>query len=150
MRELLKNVESLPDVEICETPEEFNEFAERTLTGREKVICYAGGVEFLLEAYEQSYEDGYYIPTRMELGILVKILAPDTPAMRRYQSKDSEELRETRCLPPDAVMDYSVMIHDDTVVFFAKEEKIYGLSIVSPPIAQTMKTMFNEMWRHAT
>jgi sugar-specific transcriptional regulator TrmB len=150
MRELLKNVKSLPDVEVCQTPEEFNECAERTLASREKVIYYAGSVEFLLEAYDQAYEDSYYIPTRMERGILVKILAPDTPAMRRYQSKDSEEVRETRCLPADVAMDYSVMIHDDTVVFFARDEQLYGLSVVSPSIAQTMKVMFNEMWRHAT
>jgi hypothetical protein len=43
-------------------------------------------------------------------------------------------------------MDYSVMIHDDTVVFFGKEEELYGLTIIAPAIAQTMKVMFHGMW----
>lgn len=150
MRELLKNVATLPDVELCQTPEDFRVVAERTLQSREKVIYYAGSIALLLTAYDQAYEDDVYIPTRTELGILVKMLVPDSPEMRRYQSTDDSQARQTRCLPPDAVMDYSVMMHDDTTVFFAQEETVYGLSIVSPSIAATMKVMFNEMWRHAT
>ena len=149
MRELLKNIKSLPDVEIGQSPEDFKIIAERTLENREKLICYLGNVELLLEAYEQAYEDDFYIPTRIKLGIFVKILAPDTEVMRKYQSSDSREVRETRCLPDDVIMDYSVMIHDNTVVFFAKDQELYGLTIVSPAIAHTMKAMFNDMWRNA-
>ncbi|MCX5900732.1 MAG: hypothetical protein NTX06_08370 [Proteobacteria bacterium] len=149
MRELLTNVESLPNVEIAQTPEDFKVIAERSLNNRGKVICYLGSVELLLQAYEQAYEDDYYIPTRMASGVLVKMLAPDTEIMRKYQSSDAGEVRETRALPDHIVMDYSVMIHDDTVVFFAQDPKLYGLSIISPAIAQTMKGMFNVMWENA-
>jgi len=150
MRELLKGVTSLPDVEIGQSPEDFKVIAERTLENREKSIYYLGNVELLLEAYEQAYEDDFYIPTRIKRGIFVKILAPDTVVMRKYQSCDAEEQRETRCLPEDVVMDYSVMLHDDTVVFFGKDEVLYGLTVISPAIAHTMKAMFNDMWRNAT
>ena len=150
MRELLKDIKSLPDVEIGQSPEDFKVIAERTFENREKLMYYLGKVELLLEAYEQAYEDDFYIPTRIKLGIFVKILAPDTEVMRKYQSSDSREKRETRCLPHDVVMDYSVMVHDNTVVFFAKDEELYGLTIVSPAIAQTMKAMFNDMWRNAS
>jgi hypothetical protein len=149
MRELLKNAEFLPNVEIAETPEDFKVIAERTLKNREKVIYYMGSVEVLLQAYEQSYEDDYYIPTRMAMGVFVKMLAPDTGIMRKYQSSDAGEVRETRALPDHIAMDYSVMIHDDTVVFFAQDPKLYGLSIISSAIAQTMKSMFNAMWQNA-
>jgi hypothetical protein len=149
MRELLKGATSLPDVEIGQTPEDFKVIAERTLENREKCIYYLGNVELLLEAYEQAYEDDFYIPTRIKRGIFVKILAPDTVIMRKYQSSDAEQERETRCLPDDVVMDYSVMLHDDTVVFFGKEEKLYGLTIISSSIGHTMKAMFNDMWRNA-
>ena len=150
MRELLKDIKSLPDVEIGQSPEDFKVIAERTFENREKLTYYLGNVELLLEAYEQAYEDDFYIPTRIKLGIFVKILAPDTEVMRKYQSSDSREKRETRCLPHDVVMDYSVMIHDNTVVFFAKDKELYGLTIVSPAVAQTMKAMFNDMWRNAS
>jgi len=149
MRELLKNIRSMPDIEIGQTPQDFKVIAERTLENREKVIYYAGSVELLVEAYEQAYEDDYYIPTRMDLGVFVKMLAPDTEVMRKYQSSDAQEVRETRTLPEDVRMDYSVMIHDDTVVFFAKDPELYGLSIKSAAVAQTMKAMFNNLWRTA-
>ncbi len=149
MRELLKNITSLPEVEIGRTPEDFKVLAERTLENREKVIYYLGSVGLLVEAYAQAYEDDYYIPTRMALGVFVKMLVPDSEVMRKYQSSDAREARETRALPDDVQMDYSVMLHDDTVVFFVKDPELYGLSLKSAAIAQTMKAMFNAMWRNA-
>lgn len=149
MQELLKNIKNLPDVEIGQTPEDFKLIAERTLDSREKVIYYLGSVELLMAAYDRTYDSDVYIPTRMGLGVFVKMLAPSTEAMRKYQATDSKEVRETRSLPDDVHMDYSVMIHDDMVVFFGKEEKVYGLTIKSPSIAQTLKAMFNDMWRNA-
>ena len=149
MRELLKNIKSLPDVEIAQTPEDLKIIAERTLTSREKVIYYVGSVEVLMQGYERTYDKGFYIPTRIELGIFVKMLAPDTEVMRTYQATDAGEVRETRALPDDVKMDYSVMIHDDTVIFFLQDPKLYGLSITSPALAGTMKAMFHDMWRNA-
>ncbi len=149
MRDVLKNIESLPHVEIAETPEDLKAIAERTLTSREKIIYYAGSVEVLMQAYERTYDQGFYIPTRTELGIFVKMLVPDTGVMRAYQKNDPGEARETRALPDDVKMDYSVMIHDDHVVFFLREPKLYGLSIISPALAATMKAMFQDMWRNA-
>ena len=119
MRELLKNMESLPDVEIAQTPEDLKVIAERTLTSREKVIYYVGSVEVLMQGYERTYDQGFYIPTRIELGIFVKMLAPDTEVMRAYQANDAGEVRETRVLPDDVRMDYSVMIHDDHCGLFS-------------------------------
>jgi hypothetical protein len=149
MRELLKNIESLPDVEIAQTPEDLKVIAERTLTSREKVIYYVGSVEVLMKAYERSYDQGFYIPARTERGVFVKMIAPDSEVLRAYQAADAGEVRETRVLPDDVIMDYSVMIHDDTVVFFLQDPKLYGLSITSPALAATMKAMFNDMWRNA-
>ena len=149
MRELFANIKSLPHTEVGKTPEDFKVIAERTLKNSEKMIYYLGNVELLLKAYEQAYEDDYYIPTRINLGIFVKILAPDTEVLRKYQSSDTQEERETRCLPDQVIMDFSVMIHDDIVVFFGIDQELYGLTIVSPAIAQTMKAMFNDMWRNA-
>lgn len=149
MHELLKGARSLPEVEIGRLPGDFKAIAERTLDNREKCIYYLGNVELLMEAYEQAYEDDFYIPTRIKRGIFVKILAPDTLVMRKYQSSDALQERETRCLADDVSMDYSVMLHDDTVVFFGKDETLYGLTIVSPAIAHTMKAIFNDMWRNA-
>jgi hypothetical protein len=149
MRELLKNIESLPDVEIAQSTEDLKVIAERTLVSREKVVYYLGSMELLMQAYERSYEQNFYIPTRIQLGVFVKMMAPDSEVLRAYQAADAGEVRETRILPDDVIMDYSVMIHDDTVVFFLQDPKLYGLSIKSPALAKTMKAMFNDMWRNA-
>lgn len=151
MEELLKAVEGAPRVEFITTPEGFNAAAERSLDSAEKVIYYLGRAEILMDAYEQAYEDGYYIPTRIERGILVKMLVEDTPMMRRYRDNDAVQVRETRCMPADVDFRHSFMVHDDTVVFFMKTgDRATGLSLVSPEIAETMKTAFHAIWQRGT
>jgi hypothetical protein len=104
-----------------------------------------------MAAYEQAYEDGHYIPTRIKLGVKVKMLVEDTPMMQRYRDADEEQIRETRALPPGADFRHSFMVHDDTVVFFMKTDSgATGLSIVSAEIAETMKTVFDEIWQRGT
>lgn len=151
MQELLNTVVGAPRVEFITTPEGFTEAAERSLDCMEKVVYYLGRAEILMDAYAQAYEDGYYIPTRLERGIKVKMLVEDTPMMRRYRDNDEAQVRETRCLPADADFRHSFMVHDDTVVFFMKTgNNATGLSIVSAEVAETMKTVFHEIWQRGT
>jgi hypothetical protein len=151
MDALLKDIAGAPKVEFITTPEGFTEAAERSLDSAEKVIYYLGRAEILMDAYEQAYEDGHYIPTRIKLGVKVKMLVEDTPMMQRYRDTDEEQVRETRSLPPGADFKHSFMVHDDTVVFFMKTDSgATGLSIVNAEIAETMKTIFDEIWRHGT
>jgi len=151
MDELLKKIAGAPQVEFINTPEGFTEAAERSLDCTEKVIYYLGRAEILMDAYEQAYEDGHYIPTRIKLGVKVKMLVEDTPMMQRYRDADEQEVRETRGLPPGADFNHSFMVHDDTVVFFMKTEQgATGLSIVSAEIAETMKIVFHEIWQRGT
>jgi len=151
MEELLNTAAGAPRVEFITTPEGFTAAAERSLDCAEKVIYYLGRAEILMDAYAQAYEDGYYIPTRLERGIAVKMLVEDTPMMRRYRDNDAAQVRETRCMPPDADFRHSFMVHDDTVVFFMKTGGgATGLSILSPEIAATMKTAFHAIWQRGT
>ncbi len=149
MDALSPNTAGIPAIELARTPQDFKTFAERTLECKEKVVYYAGGIENIMVFYEQAYENDYYIPTRVERNILVKMLVPDSPVMRNYQSSDSQELRETRCLPEDMGMEDSFMIHDDTVVFFSGQQPLFALAITSPSIAKTMKIVFNKLWQNA-
>jgi len=149
MDTLLKTIAGAPQIEFINTQEGFTEAAERSLECAEKVIYYLGRAEILFDAYSQAYEDGHYIPTRIKLGVKVKMLVEDTPMMQRYRDADKEQIRETRGLPANADFKHSFMIHDNTVVFFMKTESgATGLSIVNPEIAETMKTVFDEIWQH--
>ena len=148
MEKLLKKIAGAPHVEFINTPEGFTEAAERSLDSAEKVIYYLGRAEILMDAYEQAYEDGHYIPTRIKRGVLVKMLVEDSPAMQRYRDTDEQEVRQTKSLPPNAHFNHSFMVHDDTVVFFMKEGGgVSGLSIINAAIAETMKTLFHEIWQ---
>jgi hypothetical protein len=151
MDELLQKIAGAPKVEFTNTKKGFTEIAERSLDCSEQVIYYLGRAEILMDAYEQAYEDGHYIPTRIKLGVKVKMLVEDTPMMQRYRDTDEEQVRETRALPPGADFNHSFMVHDDTVVFFIKTDSgATGLSIVNTEIAETMKTVFHEIWQHGT
>ncbi len=151
MEKLLNTRANAPDVEFITTPEGFTRAAERSLDSAEKIIYYLGRAEILMDAYAQAYEDGYYIPTRIERGIKVKMLVEDTPMMQRYRDNDVSQVRETRSLPPDADFRHSYMVHDNTVVFFMKTgAQATGLSIESPEIAETMKTVFKAIWQRGT
>ena len=89
MEELLKTIAGAPEVAFINSPEGFTEAAERSLDSMEKVIYYLGSAELLMDAYEQAYEDGHYIPTRIKRNVLVKMLVEDTPAMQRYRETDA-------------------------------------------------------------
>ena len=106
-----------------------------------------GSVENLAAVFDEDYDRGYYIPTRMERNVFLKMLIPETPAMIEYKGRDSEEHRETRFLNEELLMDNSIMLYDDKVIFFSDSEEKYALSMTSNSIAESMKKIFNKMWQ---
>lgn len=137
----------LPEIKTYETHEEFRDLATRSLETKEKAIYYMGSVENLAAVFDDEFDRGYYIPTRMERGIFLKMLIPETPAMIEYQSRDSDEHRETRFLNKELLMDNSFMLYDDKVIFFSEADQKYALSMSSESIANSMKKIFNKMWQ---
>ena len=119
----------------------------QSLESKEKAIYYMGSVENLAAVFDEDYDRGYYIPTRMERNVFLKMLIPQTPAMIEYKGRDSEEHRETRFLKEELLMDNSIMLYDDKVIFFSDSEEKYALSMTSNSIAKSMKKIFNKMWQ---
>jgi len=138
---------NLPKIKTCQSHEDFRELATGSLDTKEKTIYYMGSVENLAAVFDEEYDRGYYIPTRMKRGIYLKMLIPETPAMIEYKSRDSVENRETRFLKKELLMDNSIMLYDDKVIFFSDAEEKYALSMTSKSIAQSMKKIFNNMWQ---
>jgi hypothetical protein len=106
-----------------------------------------GSVENLAAVFDEDYDRGYYIPTRMERNVFLKMLIPETPAMIEYKGRDSEEHRETRFLKEELQMDNSIMLYDDKVILFSDSDEKYALSMTSNSIAESMKKIFNKMWQ---
>jgi hypothetical protein len=142
-----KQSKNLPKIETYETNEEFKTLATQSLESKEKAIYYMGSVENLTAVFDEDYDKGYYIPTRMERNVFLKMLIPETPAMIEYKGRDSEENRETRFLKEELLMDNSIMLYDDKVIFFSDSEEKYALAMTSDSIAESMKKIFNKMWQ---
>jgi len=138
---------NLPEIETYESNEDFRNLATLSLESKEKAIYYMGSVENLAAVFDEEYDRGYYIPTRMERGIFLKMLIPETPAMIEYQGRDSNEHRETRFLKEELLIDNSIMLYDDKVIFFSDAEEKYALSMSSESIAKSMKKIFNNAWQ---
>ncbi|MCP4716971.1 MAG: hypothetical protein GY868_17740 [Deltaproteobacteria bacterium] len=148
MNVLLDEQGKLPKLEVYQTNDEFKDLADRSLDNREKAIYYMGSVENLAAVFDEDYDRGTYIPTRTERGIYLKMLIPENPAMIEYQSRDGQEHRETRFLRPELMMDNSIMIYDDTVIYFSDARESYALSITSSSIAKSMKVIFDDLWNN--
>ncbi|MBN2105943.1 MAG: hypothetical protein JW832_00845 [Deltaproteobacteria bacterium] len=136
-----------PAVKTYSTFEEFRGLAVRSLDTTDKCIFYCGAVENLAAVFDEEFDRGFYIPTRAKRGIALQMLIPDRPELYDYKSRDSHENRETRFLRPDMPMDTSFMIYDDTVIFFSDAGTRRAFEVTSPYVAQTMKVLFNDIWR---
>lgn len=146
MTEPEKKPGALPEVSTWRSFEEQRALADQTLDCKEKMIYYLGGVANLADVFSEEYERDYYIPTRLERGIGLKLIIPQSEMLEAYQETDAQQNRETRMLKPDMMMDSSFMVHDDTVVFFGEKDEHYALEIKSPSLAKAMKTLFNIVW----
>ena len=104
---------NLPKIETYESNEEFKTLATQSLESKEKAIYYMGSVENLAAVFDEDYDRGYYIPTRMERNVFLKMLIPETPAMIEYKGRDSEEHREARFLKEELQMDNSIMLYEE-------------------------------------
>ncbi len=141
---------ALPEINTCSSFEEFRLLADRTLNSQEKMIYFVGAVENIASVFSEEYERDYYIPTRLERGIGLKLLIPDSPLLSAYQEQDRQQDRETRPLSPELMqMTGSFMIHDDTVVFFGPAEENYAIEMQAPSMARSLKAMFNDAWKRA-
>ena len=67
--------------------------------------------------------------------------------MIEYRGRDSAEHGETRFLKDELLMDNSIMLYDDKVIFFSDSEEKYALSMTSYSIGESMKKIFNKMWQ---
>ena len=146
MDDMLENLAAAPLTRVVKSSSAFTEIAVKSLECKEKALYYLGNADILRVVYSEEYDSGIYIPNRVDLGIAVKMLVLDSPLTRKYQKKDSQEIRETRFLKEQTDMKHSFLLYDDTVVFFLSGEEVTGLVIQSQPVADTMKQMFLAMW----
>lgn len=135
-----------PRVYFYEGDEGLVRVYEETLTSTEEILAYASD-----QANQEAiswYFPKYY-KRRVEKGISIRALFPDTPKDRERHKLDKEELRKSRILPKSK-LDFTPEINffDDKIMIADWKEKI-GIIIESKEIAKVFKQTFELAWEAA-
>jgi len=132
-----------PKVKFYEGIDGLKEVYEDTLTAKETIVGYACA-ETLLEVMPDFPED--YIKRRVAKAIYNKTIVPDTPAMRKFTTRDKEQLRESRLVPADKLnLEIEINIYDNKVTMASFKEEL-GIIIESQKIADAQKKIFELAW----
>lgn len=143
----LRNPESvLPQVKFFEGREGYIEFCEHSLQCKSKEILFATDMDLFRNIVTPEYDENHYIPTRLNAKIKLRLLAVRSPLTEKMQSKDQEELRETRFLPKLFPIKNTLFLFDDVTTLISNEQFPSCVMIRSAEIAQMMRTFFEIMW----
>lgn len=101
----------------------------------------------------QEYFVSEFVPTRVNKGIRNKVIAADSPKSRAYQSRDEEELRETKILSKDELTlnNSELNIFGEYVLTMSfNEENGYASIIYDKSTADVWGDIFEAMWNRPT
>lgn len=87
-----------------------------------------------------------YIEQRVKKNIMLKMIVPDVPEMRRIKEHDPSQLRLMKLVPSNKYpFKTHIDIYNNKVAIISFEEEI-GLLIQSKDIADTMRSFFQLAW----
>lgn len=90
-----------------------------------------------------------YFRERHRRGIFARVIAPDTPLGRRYQSRDPFEYRETVLMPEATVpITFEKIIAKDLIACF-NHQTGRACFLHYPELAHSEREMFELLWRRA-
>ncbi len=152
LQKLFRASYEVPRVELLEGSDKYREIAERTLLSKNKRIRYMGNLSDYLSVVGENYDRKKYMPSRVDKKLTLRIISNPFPLMDTIAHLDRSELRE-RCIIPksDLYINSSLIIFDDTVVYFSHPKEKIALSITSASISTLQKTLFDNLWeRYST
>jgi sugar-specific transcriptional regulator TrmB len=113
------------------------------LTAKGEILTIAGENTFN-ELIINKVPD--YIERRAKNRILLKIISPDTEAMRKWKQQDVQHLRITKLVPRDRFpFKVNIDIYNDKVAITSMEQSI-GLIIEDAGITETLRLFFKLSW----
>lgn len=94
---------------------------------------------------------GRYTEKRVQKGMRVRSIQPDTEAAIEYKSRDAKELRDTRLVPHGNFPGNCEinLIGDMIAMFTTREKSAMGMKMYSPDMAQALRSLFNLAWERA-
>ena len=119
---------------------------EEVLTTKEKNIHIIFSPEKLSKVFSQKYLDEYS-DRRRALGIHSKGIFT---YKEYFAHAGSDKLTERRYLPPNELpLTVDIFVFDDKVAIHSLEGRMFGLIIQSAQISNSMKLIFDFLWKHA-
>lgn len=142
---LLSGVNSKPKVTFFEHVEGMRSVYSDTLTVKDKVIYNIAHAENLMGAIGSQFLQGY-IHKRVQKNILVKVLLPDTPAMRQYEKEVKTSQREVKFFDANKfTVPNEILIYDHKLSLLSFQSKI-GVIIEDKDITQSVKALWQMVW----
>lgn len=132
-----------PTVQFFEGREGIKQIYEDTVKNNKSKTLYGflgadAGLEFMGYDWINTY-----IASRMKHGVKAYTVATDTQALRGFQSRDNQELRSTKLLPPGYEFELEVVVYDDKVLIASfQPERPLAVLIEDSEIAKMMKALF--------
>ena len=141
--ESVRAVSDRPVVRFYEGEEGLKHVYEDTLTSHETIRAYAS-VENM-HAGLPGYFPKYY-KRRVEKGVKIRAIVPDTSEGKERAKQDTYEMRETALVPRDKYsFSPEINIYDNKVMIASWKEKM-GIIIESKEIADAMKKIYELAW----
>lgn len=103
--------------------------------------------EEAVQAFDEEFLNGYYLPKRVAKKIWVRAIAPDRPYMQGYKGLDEKSLRRTRLA---SMEQFPILVEinlygKNKIAIMSFAEKV-GMIIESEKIYTTLKSIFEMNW----
>lgn len=120
-----------------------------TLKSKTEILCLSS-IEDLWDLFGKQY-DQWYVKRRIKSGIYLRYIAKNTLIERLEAQKDQKYLRKSRHLPAK-LFDISneINIYDGRVSIITLKNERIGVLIESKEIYNSMKVMFEILWKTAS
>lgn len=116
--------------------------------GRQEQLCFG-----LNRYHTQHLKDEWkaYTEKRVEVGMGVRSIQPDTIAAKAYKERDKDELRITRLVPHEQFPAESELniIGDMIALFTAHGDKPAGMKVYHKDMATVLRSLFELAWERA-
>jgi len=133
-----------PKVFFYEGRNGLDEVYNDTLKHKGEIVAFTTE-KFVLTDGKQLSND--YIKRRLKLKIPVRVIGPVSKEVMELKKNDEKELRKTKMLPREVfTSDVEVGIYGNKVDFISFNKE-FGLIIENKEIADTMKKIFEIIWK---
>lgn len=105
--------------------------------------------ESFISEFDEEFFSGYFTKERVKKEVRARAIIPDSPSMRSLSEKNQLQLRRTKLISPDEYnMRAEINVYGQKKVSIIAFKEEVGLIIESPLIYESMKTIFELVWKY--